>query len=96
MYLFFLGTLEQRQPRSSALQQRQSRETTEDLIDPANNSKNGVEEKKEIQTEIQTAIKPSHQTHDERITNFRLKTLSRDVKYAGKILFLRIICYSSH
>ena len=76
MYLFFLGTLEPRQPRSSALQQRQSRETAEDLIDPANNSKNGVEDEKEIQT------------HEERITNFRLITLNKDVKYAGKLIFL--------
>ena len=78
---FFLGTLEPRQPRSSALQQRQSRETAEDLIDPANNSKNGMEEEKEVQI-----IK----THDERITNFRLQTLNKDVKYAGKLIFLNL------
>ena len=84
MYPFFLGTLEQRQPRSSALQQRQSRETAEDLIDPANNSKNGMEE---MEKEIQTDIK----THEERITNFRLKTLNKDVKYAGMVFFFKIV-----
>ena len=82
MYLFFLGTLEQRQPRSSALQQRQSRETAEDLIDPANNSKDGMEE---MEKEIQTI-----KTHEERITNFRLITLNKDVKYAGMVF-----CYQN-
>ena len=41
----------------------------------------------EMEKEIQTDIK----THEERITNFRLKTLNKDVKYAGMVFCFKIV-----